>query len=116
MRLSGDQARVEIPARWPERTRRSLPVGRDQTLMVASAAAEMKISVFRCTLIMAEGGTELRGGETNSSLLSYRLLGRCGQQQRLSDGREEPFSACRGRSVLPLGKEVVELREKPGLE
>lgn len=36
--LSGDQAKVEIPARWPSRTLRHLPVEVSQILIVASAA------------------------------------------------------------------------------
>ena len=37
--LSGDQAIVEMPARWPSRVCRCLPVAVSQILMVASAAA-----------------------------------------------------------------------------
>ena len=36
--LSGDQARVEMPARWPWRVCRGLPLEASQILIVASAA------------------------------------------------------------------------------
>lgn len=43
VRPSGDQARVEMPARWPVSVCRCLPVDVDQILMVASAAAEKEL-------------------------------------------------------------------------
>lgn len=36
--LSGDQARADMPARWPSSTCIHLPVAKSQTLTVASAA------------------------------------------------------------------------------
>lgn len=39
--LSGDQAMVEIPARWPSNVCRCLPVAVSQILMVASAAGRV---------------------------------------------------------------------------
>ena len=39
--LSGDQAIVEMPARWPSNVCRCLPVAVSQILMVASAAGRV---------------------------------------------------------------------------
>ena len=42
--LSGDQAMVEMPARWPSKVCRCLPVAVSQILMVASAAGRVSWS------------------------------------------------------------------------